>query len=376
MELFDRHPAARWAAPAAAVAVVAALSLATSQGAQADAPLPPRTAAQLLTDLQQPSASAMSGTVRQRADLGLPEISLGGGGGRHGSSSSDLSSILSGTHTWRVWYDGPERARLALVGSRGESAIVRNGDDLWLWASEDETAEHYTLAHPAAGTRTPSPGAADLPKTPEEAAERALAAIEPSTLVTTTGTAVVAGRSAYELELKPRDNDSLVARVSIAVDAERQVPLRVQVFSTKIANPAIDVGFTSVDFARPAARHFAFSPPPGATVTEGGVLEPPAKADGEDQPLGERPSVVGTGWGAVLVGRLPEPGDLAGANGDGPGALEQAQAVLELLPAVSGSWGSGRLVTGTLFSAVLADDGRFAVGAVAPERLYAALAAR
>jgi hypothetical protein len=47
-----------------------------------------------------------------------------------------------------------------------------------------------------------------------------------------------------------------------------------------------------------------------------------------------------------------------------------------VLPRASGTWGSGRLLEGTLFSALVTDDGRVAVGAVAPERLYAALARR
>jgi hypothetical protein len=50
--------------------------------------------------------------------------------------------------------------------------------------------------------------------------------------------------------------------------------------------------------------------------------------------------------------------------------------LLARLPKVGGTWGSGRLLRGTLFSAVLTDDGRLAVGAVRPEALYAALARR
>ena len=45
------------------------------------------------------------------------------------------------------------------------------------------------------------------------------------------------------------------------------------------------------------------------------------------------------------------------------------------MPKVTGDWGSGRVIDGTLFSAVLSDDGRVAVGAVAPDALYAALKA-
>jgi hypothetical protein len=47
--------------------------------------------------------------------------------------------------------------------------------------------------------------------------------------------------------------------------------------------------------------------------------------------------------------------------------------ILKSLPTVSGSWGSGHLLHGALFSAVLTDDGRIAVGAVPPAMLYAAL---
>ena len=39
--------------------------------------------------------------------------------------------------------------------------------------------------------------------------------------------------------------------------------------------------------------------------------------------------------------------------------------VLEALPKVSGDWGSGHVLRGTLFSALLTDDGRVVVGAVA-----------
>ena len=41
---------------------------------------------------------------------------------------------------------------------------------------------------------------------------------------------------------------------------------------------------------------------------------------------------------------------------------------------MSGIWGHGRLLSTTLVTAVITDDGRVAVGAVTPERVYAALA--
>ncbi|TQJ49130.1 hypothetical protein [Phycicoccus sp. SLBN-51] len=389
MSLFTDHPRARWAAPAAAVAAVAAATLVTNLTASADPSLPPRSAAQLLADVQRAQLAYVSGTVVQSADLGLPDLSALGGG-RQGSSS--LQSVVTGTHTWRVWYGGEQQQRLALVGSLGESDVIRNGRDLWLWSSDQKTAEHYRLpaksagrTHDAQAGGSSSPRATDLPKTPEEAAQRALAALDPTTAVTTSGSSVVAGRSAYDLVLKPRDPASLVASVRISVDAKRHIPLRVQAYSTKRANPAFEVGFTSIDFGRPDARQFAFNPPPGTQVTEHPVTAPDrAKAQGRDKtrPKGA-PTVVGKGWTAVAVGSLPPGALTSGSSKAGQpgqpgqrGQGDQLQALLKNLPRVSGSWGSGRLLNGTLFSAVLTDDGRYAVGAVKPEGLYAALKAR
>jgi outer membrane lipoprotein-sorting protein len=370
VSLFADHPRARWAVPAGAVVLIAAGSLLASRTASADAGLPPRSAAQLLVDVQQSSTRQLSGTVVQTANLGLPDIpgltGQASGSPAAKAGATNLTSIVSGTHTWRIWLGGPTQARVALVGGSGESDVIRNGNDLWVWSSADKSAVHHTLtAKDQAKAGTPSVSPTDLPKTPDEAAQRALAAIDPTTQVTTAGTAVVAGRQAYELVLQPRTKDTRVAQVRIAVDADKHVPLRVQVYSTKLANPAVEVGFTSVDFSAPDARQFAFTPPPGTSVSEASSATP-----GSSQPMAKpaEPKVVGSGWTSVLVAQLPT--QLAGASQD-----KQLQGLLSSVPKVTGDWGSGRLVDGTLFSAVLTDDGRVAVGAVAPDALYAALKA-
>ena len=95
------------------------------------------------------------------------------------------------------------------------------------------------------------------------------------------------------------------------------------------------------------------------------------------------PRIVGTGWASVVVAGLPAgafTGSASPSPSESPAAGEQpldaVRSVLEQLPTVSGSWGSGRVFSGTLFSVVLSDDGRIAVGAVAPERLFEALGTR
>ncbi|MEO8518904.1 MAG: hypothetical protein ABI438_06950 [Dermatophilaceae bacterium] len=393
MRIFESKPALRWAVPAlTAVALVGGGAAVTGlQGAVAGSGLPSRTAAQLLVDVQQARLEGISGTVVQKSDFGLPDLPIAGSSG--GTGSSSLTSLISGTHTMRVWFAGPDKARMALLGTLGESDVIRNGQDVWVWASQEKTAKHYVLpTHDAMGKGTATPGASglptptDLPTSPQAAAERALAAITPSTKVTTSGTATVAGRSAYELVLEPKDAASLVAQVRVAIDGTEHVPLRVQVFAKSVADPVFEVAFNAVDFARPDAAQFTFNPPPGTTVTESKVLAHAAPgADSKTNTAvpqtssAAMPKVVGTGWASVLVVKIPADLNASGGAASSPGttadkSIAQLMKFADLLPKKSGSWGSGHLLAGTAFSALLTDDGRLVIGAVTPEGLYAALA--
>ncbi|WBB70145.1 sigma-E factor regulatory protein RseB domain-containing protein [Micromonospora sp. WMMD812] len=368
MSVLNTRPVLRWLVPVAAAATVIGGGAAIGTfAAEAEPSLPPRTAAQLLVDLQTSQLEGLSGTVVQRADLGLPPIAGLVGGG------NDLTALVTGTHTLRVWYSGPDRQRVALLDTLGEKDVIRNGRDVWTWDSRSNAATHHTLGADAAG----KPGAHDsdaaAPVTPQEAADKALAAIDPTTAVSVGRAATVAGRDAYELVLEPRDKASLVHQLRIAIDAREHVPLRFEVFATGSDQPAFEVAFTQVTLSRPDADQFSFNPPPGATVKEETADRP---AGPTRQPTtAEQPQLrtVGTGWTTVLVARTDAAGAKDGAKGatgaTGPAGGEFAGA-LGSLPAVRGDWGSGRLLTGKLFSVLLTDDGRVLAGAVTPERLY------
>ena len=365
-----RYPWARWAVPVTVAAVaVGGTALFTQVTADAAVVLPARGAAQLLVDVQSARQITGSGTVVQKADLGLPQLpSIGGAG------SSSLSSLIAGSHTLRVWYGGPDRARVALMGTLGESDVIRNGRDLWTWSSDSNSATHRllpteTAAEKAAGTPARTPADA---LTPQQLADQALAAITPTTSVSTDGTARVAGRSAYELVLTPKDTASLIGPVRIAVDAQRHVPLRVQVFARNATTAAVEVGFTQISFSPPSAAQFHFSPPPGVTLTEQTSQPDPAGARSAE--TAAQPSVTGQGWTSVIQAQLTADassmlrGDRSGARPDGSTA--QLQRVMRVLPKVSGSWGSGRLLHSSLFTVLLTDDGRVLAGAVPAARLY------
>ena len=362
-----RSRRARWAVPAvAAIALVGLGPLVQSVTASAHGSLPPRTAAQLLVDISHAKVKALSGTVVETTDLGLPSLPTIGG---HGGNAASFSSLVSGSHTMRLWYAGPDEQRLALLGQLGESDLVRHGTDLWAWSSHDNTATHWTV--PAASQKPAESSPAGAAVTPQRAADAALKAIDPSTQVTTDPTATVAGRPAYVVSLVPRDSRSLVGSVQIAIDGATHIPTRVQVFAKGASSPAFQVGFTSFSTATPDASVFGFTPPPGATVKAGSV--PTRLGSGHQTRTGRAPGaapdVVGKGWSSVLVTTLP-------ADQHGSGQSPQLQGIVDKLPTVSGSWGSGHLLSSALLSAVISNDGRVAVGAVAPRLLYAALAQR
>ncbi|MCI4065096.1 hypothetical protein MRQ36_22020 [Micromonospora sp. R77] len=373
MSVLNNRTVLRWLVPVTAgVAVIGGGAAVGTFAADAEPALPPRTAAQLLVDLQTSRLDGLSGTVVQRADLGLPQVAnLAGMAG-----GNELTTLLTGTHTLRVWYSGEQRQRVALLDTLGERDVIRDGRDLWVWDSRSNTAKHRTLpVEPAA--------APEVPVTPAEAADRALAAVDPTTAVTVGRSARVAGRDAYELVLSPRDADSLVHQVRIALDAKEHVPLRFEVLADGGDKPAIEVAFTQVDFRRPEADQFRFNPPAGVKVTEESTKAvPDGKAvpgrPTDRRPDGVAPRTVGTGWTTVVVARLDAAGLPGGAKGpaalpkDGKGGdpADLAAGLLGSLEKVSGDWGSGRLLTGKLFSVLLTDDGRVLAGLVTPERLY------
>ncbi|MCO8271278.1 DUF2092 domain-containing protein [Actinoplanes sp. TRM 88003] len=374
MSVFRSRPALRWLVPsAAAVVVIGGGAAAGTIVASADPSLPERSAAQLLVDLQNAKVDGLSGTIVQSADLGLPKIQ---GITDGASADAGLLSLVAGSNTARVWYAGEDKARLALVGTSGETDVIRNGSDVWLWQSKGNTATHLKV--PAEAGKKPQALPTGVPTTPQDAADAALAAIDDSTKVTTTGAAKVADRDAYELVLSPKATQSLIGQVRLAIDAEKHIPLRVDVYAKNATSPAVRVAFTQVSFETPDAQQFAFNPPPGAKVTESNVgqLEkdaekaakehekalPPAARAGKPGAAGGDMKVVGEGWASILTAKLPAT----------DASSSEAQGVLGMLPEASGTWGKGRLFSGSLFSVLLTDDGRVFAGAVAPESLYEA----
>jgi len=355
---------ARWAVPAGALVITGGIMAgALISVAQAAPGLPAKTPAQLLAEVADSTTPPLTGTVVETASLGLPALPATG-------NPTSLSSLLTGSHTIRVWYAGPEHFRLAVPESLSESDVIRDGSTAWLWQSTLNKVTKFTLpAHPAKDQTVPK-----QPLTPQQAARQVLAAVGPTTTVSVASNVTVAGQPAYALVLAPKDARSLVGQVQIAIDGRNGVPLRLQVFARGASTPAFQVGYTAIQFVTPAPADLSFTPPPGSAVTQENLVSN-SGANGDKTPGF---STIGSSWLTVL--KLPSSALTSGAplqaapgsaNSTGDSAAVLRALLVSATP-VHGAWGTGRLLRTSLVSVLITDQGSAYAGAVQPSVLYAA----
>jgi hypothetical protein len=407
----------RWIpAIAAPIAIGVGVVLVPMQ-ANAAVDLPDLTPAELLEFAASSEVDALSGTVEQTSELGLPDLSgltgtMGGGAGGagdtdgrgefgsddsdaddsdadSGASASDLDDLISlatGTHTARVYLDG-SNARLQVLDRLAERDVYVSEEGAWIYDSAEKAATHVTVDQAAldaleaeveahredARARLEEELGAPLP-TPEEVLDEALAKLDETTEVSVGTDARVAGREVYELVLAPRDADTLVGEIVVAIDGDTGVALAASVTARDAEEPAFSVAFTDVSFEAPDASVFEFTPPEGTEVTEHVVPVPTVaeleqwKAQAESGERGgaegmPQPIVHGEGWSAVVELPAGEAGAKA-LGGEASGMLDM------LTEPVDG----GRVLGTSLLTVLLTDDGRVLAGAVTADRLLDAAA--
>ncbi|MER5970137.1 sigma-E factor regulatory protein RseB domain-containing protein [Streptomyces sp. NPDC002055] len=389
--------AGRYVVPVVGLAGVAALTIGLVPAfAGVGAPdLPKVSAEKLIAKMAASDVRQVSGTVKIDTDLGLPSMPGGSGGGLVGDAMKDaggkgggakdgaaldpqakLMELATGSHTLKIAADGPEKHRLSVLDGGDEYTMVHNGQDVWAYASADKAVFHAKGPKADAGDsdRRELPDRA----TPQALAKQALTAVDKTTRVTVDGTAKIAGRDAYQLVIQPKQAQSTVDSIRIAVDAENGVPLKFTLSPKSGGKPVLDAGFTSVDFAKPDAGTFDFTPPRGAKVTEEGDLDKKAEKDGMSAPDlglpfdpsagsgdGSGPKVIGEGWASIAELQAPRSGSHQGGSGDDKARPEASGSPLDSFgDKVSGKFGKGTVFSTRLVNALMTEDGGVYVGAV------------
>ncbi|MFD6432518.1 outer membrane lipoprotein carrier protein LolA [Streptomyces venezuelae] len=405
-----RRKAARYAVPIAVAGVAAAtIGLVPALATSGDPDLPKVTAQELIEKIAASDTQQLSGNVKISTDLGLPSIGgmaggLGGGGGTDRGEDGDdkgsaadpkskLMELASGTHTLRVAADGPDKQKVSVLGDASEYSMIHNGDEVWAYDSASNEAYHATEKGASSEKGTSSEkgdmgheagkGTKDVPSTPADFAEQALKAVDDSTSVKVDGTAQVAGRDAYRLVIKPKQSGSTVGQITIAVDEKTGTPLKFTLTPASGGAAVIDAGFTKVDFDKPSASTFDFTPPKGTKVTE---ADEHGKKGRDFQDKGDKgdkggkefakgdlnePKIIGEGWSTIAELKLPGGQGLPTAgSGDVP---PDAQKLLDSLgDQVDGKFGSGTVFSTRLINALVTDDGTVYVGAVTKDALVKA----
>ncbi|EKX63146.1 sigma-E factor regulatory protein RseB domain-containing protein [Streptomyces ipomoeae] len=409
-----RRKAARYVVPVTVVGLAAAtIGLVPAFAGSGDPDLPKISAQELIEKIAASDVQQVSGTVKITTDLGLPDLgglagSLGsqapsGGSGDGGSAadpSAKLLELATGTHTLRVATDGPDKQKLSLLEKAAEYSVIHNGDDVWAYDSASNEVYHATGGDEGKGgeARKDAPDASeDVPATPQQLAEEALKAVDDTTSVTVDGTMRVAGRDAYKLLIEPKQSGSTVGAITVAVDSKTGLPLKFTLTPASGGAAVVDAGFTQVDFGKPSASTFDFTPPKGAKVTEADEME---ESGHHDSMVGEGGAskeaqefkdsegsegseeefasgldglkTIGKGWSTIAEFDTGAEGGMPGGSDSSSGNSQVDGFLNSLGDQVKGDFGSGTVFKTRLINVLFTEDGKVYAGAVTKDALVKA----
>ena len=392
----------RWIPAVMAPVLVAASAVGFSVSANAAIDLPDKSASQILQLINTNPDIAFSGRVVKKAALGLPPMNIMPDISQasidqmaksmpkemmdflpKASAQGELALALeffAGVHTANIYVDGVNKARLQVLDLISERNFIRNGSDLWFYDASKALVQHSVIdpAQEAQAKKDAlglfNANSAKLPfdaTSPAAVADYFLSEAGKDTVFTVGKDAKIAGRGVYQITGAPRNAGSLVASVTISVDAATGLPLAVVVKAVGESTPAFEVGFESITFAKPDASNFNFVVPAGSKVEEVPVptrdaLEKlaagkaPTAAD-KARAQAEAENLIAQGWSAVVE----VPTDMVPAQIT---QLKENALFAELTKPVAG----GRIFSTTLMNVFIADDGRIFAGSVTQQRLLEA----
>ncbi|WP_432824229.1 hypothetical protein [Dactylosporangium sp. CA-092794] len=209
MGVVAREARRRWAVVAAGIAALVAVPLVA-----AFAPVTaPRVAPAVLRErILAAARGAYQGYAESRGSLVLPDLPQLG----------DLSGLLGGSTSMRVWRAGPAAWRVAVLDPAGERDWFRTAGGTYTW-DYGRNLWTETVGDPA--LRPPQPS--DL--VPPELARRLIADAGPGAALRALPARRVAGIAAAGLRVTPADPDTTIGRLDVWADPRTGLPLLVDV---------------------------------------------------------------------------------------------------------------------------------------------------
>jgi outer membrane lipoprotein-sorting protein len=179
------------------------------------------------------------------------------------AAGQESGFAASGPQTARVWYGGPDKLRAELQGDNGDRIFVHDGERAWTYDGATNTLR--------TGERPPETRSSELPDTenpptPVEI-DRMLAELAPTSELTQGTPIRYAGREAYVMTLRPKDEGTtLVDHGRALIDSETFLPLELALYAQGKPDPVFSWRVSSLDVGAIPAERFQFQAPPGARV--------------------------------------------------------------------------------------------------------------
>ena len=233
---------------------------------------PPKPLAQAVHDaLAAPPVQGVSASVQFTSHL-VEGSTLANQPGAQAAASNPLLNGASG----RLWISDQGQVRLELEAEQGDTEIVYDGHTLSLYEPSSNTLYRYTPAEgeqdwtgQAGNSSAPGdspPGTDHIPTV--EQIEQTITHIMRHANLSGAVPTDVAGQAAYSVRISPKENGGLVGGAELAWDAARGVPLQLAIYSSTSSTPVLELTATEISYGPVASSVFAFTPPPGAKVTE------------------------------------------------------------------------------------------------------------
>lgn len=376
----------RWLPAVITPAVIGAVAAFPIQASAVD--LPDLSPEELMVMMQDARPIEFSGVVLKTTNLGLPALELSSMLSEEEvermrektpeefadfvpevAASQELAKameLITGEHRVRIFV-GETGMRAQILDRMSQRDLIVNSKEVWTYDSREQVAtvasinqqkvEQGRLSAMQQMEKYAAELGLDLTN-PQAVAEYVMSQVGDSSEVSVGTDHFKAGRTAYQLIVKPNSEVSLIDSVKLSIDSETAVPLAAAIYSVEQTAPAIEVGFESISFGDQDESLFSFTAPAGATINNLDEIEKPEVSEAEKPNYeGEKPTMVGEEWDSVLV--MPA-GDM-----DMLAELQDNQLLSSLLKPVAG----GVAFETPIMKVFITDDGRIFAGAVSLSHL-------
>jgi outer membrane lipoprotein-sorting protein len=182
------------------------------------------------------------------------------------------SALMSGA-TGRLWVRNDGRGRLELQSNAGDVQVVWNQGQATVYDASSNTVYRIQVPARQRQARNAPPSVAGI--------GAFLAQLTKHVNVSSAQPSNVGGRTAYTVQLSPKEAGGLLGSVRLAWDATHGVPLRAAIYARGGTKPVLELKATSISYGAVPLSTVAIAPPAGARVVD--LAAPSGREQGKSE---------------------------------------------------------------------------------------------